>query len=201
MSASGFTSTLLTAALVFASTNIDDIVLLSVLFADPQLQARSVVLGQFIGIGALVLASAVAGLAAVAIPPGWSALLGAIPLAIGVVKLVRLVRRHGNDQAAAESGTIVNHGSSTRAVVGVTVANGADNLSVYIPLFAADPTAIVVYVCVFAALTAVWCWLGYRLVSNKIVGQKLRRYGHIVLPIVLVVLGTHILMGARVLLP
>jgi len=64
---------------VFASTNIDDIFLLSAFFADPHLRPRSVVAGQFLGIGALVTASAVAALAAVVIPPGWSSLLGLVP--------------------------------------------------------------------------------------------------------------------------
>lgn len=58
------------AIIVFASTNIDDIVLLSVIFSDPKLRPRAVVTGQFIGIGVLVLGSALAGAAAVAIPPG-----------------------------------------------------------------------------------------------------------------------------------
>jgi cadmium resistance protein CadD (predicted permease) len=83
---------LLTAVLLFASTNIDDIVLLSVLFADPQLQPRAVVLGQFLGIGTLVLISAPAGMAAGAVPAGWTALLGVVPLAIGLRKLFKLVR-------------------------------------------------------------------------------------------------------------
>jgi len=198
MAGTGLFETLLTAALVFASTNVDDIVLLSVLFADPQLPARTVVTGQFLGIGALVLVSALAGLAAVAVPPEWTALLGVVPLAIGLFKLVGVVRA----QAPKQKPRAENHfdGSAIGAVAGVTIANGADNLSVYIPLFAANRAAIVVYAGVFAVLTGVWCWLGHRLVSNQLVGAKLRRYSHIVLPIVLIGIGFHILLGARELL-
>lgn len=196
----GLSTTLLTAVVVFASTNIDDILLLSVLFGDPQLRGRAIVAGQFLGIGALVLVSAAAGLATVAVPPGWAALLGAVPLTIGVVKVVRLVRARKKETAADGGGARHFHGSSIGTVAGVTIANGADNLSVYIPLFAADHAAIIAYVCVFALMTALWCWLGHRLVSNHMVGDKLRRYGHIVLPVVLIGLGLHILYGARVLL-
>lgn len=53
---------------VFASTNIDDIFLLSAFFADPHLTTRSVLIGQFDGIGLLVAASALAALAAIAVP-------------------------------------------------------------------------------------------------------------------------------------
>jgi cadmium resistance protein CadD (predicted permease) len=198
MAGTGLFETLLTAALVFASTNVDDIVLLSVLFADPELPARAVVSGQFLGIGALVLVSALAGLAAVAVPPEWTALLGAVPLAIGLYKLVGLVRARAPDERPRAEHSVA--GSAIGAVAGVTIANGADNLSVYIPLFAANRAAIVFYAGVFALLTGVWCWLGHRLVSNELVGTRLRRYSHIVLPIVLIGIGIHILLGARALL-
>lgn len=56
---------------VFASTNIDDIFILSAFFADIHLARRSVVNGQFVGIGALVLVSGIAALLAVAVPEGW----------------------------------------------------------------------------------------------------------------------------------
>jgi len=195
------------AVVVFASTNVDDIVLLSVLFADSRLRPRSVVMGQFIGIGLLVLVSYVAAVAAVLIPPGWTSLLGAVPLALGIYKGVQLLRsrRHGSAaESSAESSTeaaTVVKSSQILTVVGVTVANGGDNLGVYIPLFAAErgSGAIAVYVAVFAVMTACWCALGYKLVTNRAFGQKISRYGHVVLPIVLVLLGLHILSGARVL--
>jgi cadmium resistance protein CadD (predicted permease) len=57
---------------VFASTNMDDIFLVSAFFADPHSATRSVVLGQIAGIGALVAASALAALAAIAVPEGGS---------------------------------------------------------------------------------------------------------------------------------
>jgi len=61
---------------VFASTNIDDMFLLAAFFADSQLRLRSIVIGQYLGIGALVLVSALAALLALTIPEGWVALLG-----------------------------------------------------------------------------------------------------------------------------
>lgn len=49
-------------------------------------------------------------------------------------------------------------------------------------------------------MTVVWCWLGHKLVNNRLLGEHVRRYGHVALPFVLVALGIHILWGARVLL-
>jgi cadmium resistance protein CadD (predicted permease) len=185
---------LVAALLVFVTTNIDDIVILSVLFADPKLRTRSVVLGQFLGIGALVVVSALAGLASVAIPPGWPALLGVIPLGLGIHKVVVLVR--GRRREEKEPDPVRAGRSQILAVAAVTIANGGDNVGVYVPIFATERGRILLYVAVFAVMTAVWCVLGFKLVHNRVFGARLERWGHVVLPIVLVALGLHILSGA-----
>jgi cadmium resistance protein CadD (predicted permease) len=51
--------------------------------------------------------------------------------------------------------------SQILAVASVTVANGGDNLGVYIPLFANEPKSIGMYAALFALLTAIWCAVGY----------------------------------------
>lgn len=192
---------------VFVSTNLDDIFLLSAFFADPHLRPRSVVAGQFLGIGALVAASAVAALAALVIPEGWTALLGLVPLALGIRRLPSFQRKgeaeDGDDEAriqTEERSAERRTRSQALAVAGVTVANGGDNLGVYIPLFASAPAAIPVYAAIFAVMTALWCWTGYRLVNNRWIGEPIRRHGPILLPFVLIALGLYILSGARVLL-
>lgn len=197
-------ATLLGAIAVFASTDIDDILLLSVFFSDPKLRARAIVMGQFLGIGVLTLVSAGAALAALAVPEGWTALLGIAPLALGVWKLIGLRRNADADEQEVherEGAAEQRSGSQVLAVTAVTLANGGDNVGVYIPLFAKEPAALPVYVIVFAVMTALWCWLGYALVNNRIIGEHLKKYGRIALPFVLIGLGIHILWGARALLP
>jgi len=191
---------------VFVSTNIDDIFLLAAFFADPHLRARAIVAGQFLGIGVLVLGSVLASVAALAIPEGYTALLGVMPLILGVRKLRELMRareasapEEAQAEAAEQRMERRTH-SQVLAVAGVTVANGGDNLGVYIPLFASEPRAIPVHVGVFAVMTALWCLAGHSLVKNRLLGEHIRRYGHVVLPFVLIGLGLYILAGARVLL-
>src|SRR5690349_18227599 len=101
---------------VFASTNIDDIFLLSAFFADRHLTTRSVVIGQFAGIAALVAASALAALAAIAVPEAWVALLGLVPLALGIRKLWLLRRDNGGEGDLAKSSELQNreHGLERR---------------------------------------------------------------------------------------
>lgn len=78
---------------VFASTNVDDIFLLSAFFADPHFRPRAIVLGQLLGIGTMVGISGLAALAAIAVPDGYTALLGAVPLLLGARGLLRLHAR------------------------------------------------------------------------------------------------------------
>jgi cadmium resistance protein CadD (predicted permease) len=181
---------------VFVSTNIDDIVILSVFFADRELRPRSIVLGQFLGIGALVAASSLCALAALAVPEGWSAVLGIAPLGLGLWKL-RSLRRDEREEEAPPAER--RAGSQALAVALVTLANGGDNLGVYIPLFARQPAAIPIYAAVFAVMTALWCSLGYALVNNRLAGERIGRYGRVALPFVLIALGIYILAGVRVL--
>jgi cadmium resistance protein CadD (predicted permease) len=86
--------------------------------------------------------------------------------------------------------------SQVWSVAAVTTANGGDNLAVYIPVFASRLSAIPIDVVIFATMTGIWCVAGYLLVNNPIAGAHIRRYGHIVLPFVLIALGIWILRDA-----
>jgi cadmium resistance protein CadD (predicted permease) len=86
------------------------------------------------------------------------------------------------------------------AVAGVAIAGGGDDVGIYVPLFAHDLGAITTYALTFAVMTGLWCGLSYVLVNNKFLGDRIRRYGQVALPIVLIALGIYILSGARVLL-
>jgi len=192
---------------LFATTNIDDILLLAVFFADRRLRARAIVSGQFAGIGVLTLASAAAALLTLTIPDGWIAVLGLAPLAIGLRGLYELSqsRSAGDSDAeerlrAAEARAQRGTHAQWMTVALVTVANGGDNLGVYIPVFSREPARVPLYAAVFAVMTAIWCAAGYWLVHHPLAGVRIRRYGHVALPFVLIALGIHILADARALL-
>ena len=188
-----------TAIAVFVVTNVDDILLLAALFGSG-LAVRAVVAGQFLGIAVLTGVSVGAAYAATAVPTAWVHWLGLLPIAMGVWLLVQLIRKRSDgapdrpDDVAAEQQFEAKLGSQVLGVTAITIANGGDNLSVYIPLFAKSVAVLPVYVIVFAVLTAVWCWLGYVLVKNPIGGAVMERWGHILLPFVLIAIGVHILI-------
>ena len=191
---------------LFATTNIDDILLLAAFFADRTLRPQAVIVGQFAGIGVLTATSATAALLAVAIPDGWIGLLGLAPLGLGLRGLPALWRSRGSDPEETERfSTAEAHAQGAMhsqwiAVAMVTLANGGDNLGVYIPLFSRELTWVPVYAMVFAVMTGLWCAAGYWLVHHPLLGARVRQYGHVALPFVLIGLGLHILSEARVLL-
>lgn len=192
---------------VFATTNIDDILLLSAFFADRALRPRAVVIGQFVGIGVLTAVSAAAALLALAIPEGWVGLLGLAPLALGIRGLHALWRSQNATESeeperlqALERQAQSPTRAQWMAVALVTMANGGDNLGVYIPLFSRELAWVPVYGVVFAVMTALWCAIGHWLVHHPLLGTRIRKYGHLALPFVLIGLGLHILSDARALL-
>jgi cadmium resistance protein CadD (predicted permease) len=89
-------ATIATAVGVFAGTNIDDIIVLPVLFLASRTTRRparwQVWAGQYAGIGALVGVSAIAAAGLTIVPDNWVGLLGLVPFALGLRSLVATIR-------------------------------------------------------------------------------------------------------------
>jgi cadmium resistance transport/sequestration family protein len=180
---------------MFVSTNIDDIFVLMLFFANKDFTPLQVVVGQYLGIGLLVGVSIVISLAALFFPANLIGLLGFVPIALGIKNLVDLRRKKLDDEQPAITS---NRNSLRWLTVGVvTVSNGADNIGVYVPLFAnSSVNEIGLIGIIFALMVAVWCAIGYVLVQAPLIGHPLRRYGHQILPFVLIGLGIYILAEA-----
>lgn len=185
-------ATLAVSVVAFASTNVDDIFVLLGFFAAPHFRARHVVLGQYLGISALVAVSLVCSLIALVIPPAYIGLLGLLPIGIGVKKLWETWRGQGDD---AEGDRPAPAAHKILAVAAVTAANGGDNIGVYVPLFATRSLdERLVIIAVFAGMTALWCLVAHHLVNHRALGAPIRRYGHWLLPWVLIAIGIAILL-------
>jgi cadmium resistance protein CadD (predicted permease) len=177
------------AVTLFASTNIDDLVVLIGFFADRRFRTRDIVAGQYAGLAILFLVSAAGSLLSLVIPKAYLGLLGIFPIVIGVKKLLDL-RRDGPEAQNSSHGSIAG-------VALVTIANGGDNLGVYIPTFAVHSgNEIAVIAVVFVAMTALWCTLARWMVNHRRFGAPIRRYGHIIAPLVLIGLGITIIYSA-----
>ncbi|RZU77040.1 cadmium resistance protein CadD (predicted permease) [Micromonospora kangleipakensis] len=182
------------AAAVFAATNIDDIVVLTVFFVAARHAGRPrpwhIVAGQYLGIGALVAVAVVVAAGLLVVPDPWTGLLGLLPIGLGIRAVLS---RSADDGPPAVVGSLLG-------VAGVTIANGADNVAVYVPVFRSlDPATGLVWLLVFAALVAVWCAVAALLGGHPRVVRLVGRAGRWLVPAVFVAIGATILVTSGVL--
>jgi cadmium resistance transport/sequestration family protein len=185
---------------LFAATNIDDVVVLTVLFLASTrgtLAGWKVVVGQYAGFIALVAISVLTAAGLTIVPDKWVGLLGLIPLGIGLVGLVRALRRRGDDDDDDDDSAV--RAGGVLGVAGITIANGADNISLYTPVFRTTPIPdTVVTIAVFLVLVAVWCLVARFVGTNKTVTEALEKIEHWLVPAVFTGLGLYILIESGV---
>lgn len=193
------TSTILAAVGLFASTNIDDIIVVTLFFLAVQrgvLQTWQVVLGQYAGVGALIVLSLLAALGLTIIPDRWVGLLGLIPLALGIRGFVAFFRAQNGDDT--EQQTALNPGGLP-GVIGITLANGADNIAVYTPVFRSAATRdTAITVAVFVVLIGVWMVVGRLVGMRPRVLRAMSRVERWLVPAVFCLLGVVILLESDV---
>ena len=180
---------------LFAVTNIDDILILSLFFAQGAGHpgsARRITLGQYLGFAAILAVSVAAAFGATFLPDSAIPYLGLLPLALGL-KAGWQAWKHRDDrddEQDAKAG-----GPNALEVAAVTFANGGDNIGVYVPVFAtAGVGGMTVYALVFLALVVVWCFAGRYFATRPLVATALSRWGHVLLPLVLIGIGLLILV-------
>ena len=188
---------------LFVATNVDDLVVLAVFFAQAR-QARDgtwrVIFGQYAGFTTILAVSLVGAGSANLLPPNATPYLGLLPIVIGLRQARSGLQSQGlrepggsnePDTARGASST----GPSLAAVAAVTIAAGGDNVGVYVPVFAlADASTVLLLCAAFFVLLGVWCAAGYVVASRPTVTRALARWDTIVLPVVLVVVGLVILV-------
>jgi cadmium resistance protein CadD (predicted permease) len=185
------------AAGLFAVTNFDDIVVLSLFFAQGAGEhgsARRVVAGQYLAF-AMILAVAI-GIAfgASFLPKQAIPYLGLIPITIGLRDAWKLWKNRQRGDEGEQTET-PQGGPTVRKVATSTFGNGGDNIGVYVPVFDTVGTrGTIVYAAVFLVLVGVWCVAGWFFASRPAIAKALSRWGHILMPVVLITIGLIILI-------
>ena len=185
----------------FTATNLDDILILLLFFSQVNavFRRRHIVFGQFLGFTALVLASLPGFFGRLIFPPDWIGMLGLLPIAIGLSRLLNAETDDSEAEAELEQSENSFFTSflspQTYSVAAVTVANGGDNIGIYVPLFASNTLeSLAVILAVFFAMVGVWCYAAYRLIQMRAIADTLTRYGNQLVPFVLIGLGIAILV-------
>ncbi|MFG2991774.1 cadmium resistance transporter [Streptomyces sp. NPDC048257] len=186
------------AAGLFAVTNIDDILILALFFsqgAGHPGSTRRIVLGQYLGFTAILAVAVAAAFGATFLPESATPYLGLLPLALGLKAAWQTWKDLREGGADEEHALPKEGGPSPLEVAAVTFANGGDNIGVYVPVFAtAGIGGMSVYAAVFLVLVAVWCFAGRYFATRPVIAKALARWGHILLPVVLIAIGLLILI-------
>ncbi|WP_327312076.1 cadmium resistance transporter [Streptomyces sp. NBC_01235] len=180
---------------LFAVTNVDDILILSLFFAQGAAHTgstRRIVLGQYLGFIAILAVAVASAFGATLLPDSAIPYLGLLPLALGLKAAWQAWRHRHEADEERESG---EGGPKAVEVAAVTFANGGDNIGVYVPVFAtAGAGGTSVYAVVFLVLVAVWCFAGRLFATRPLIARALSRWGHVLLPMVLISIGLLILI-------
>lgn len=185
--------TLLTACLAFVATNIDDLFMLMLVSVKATAGFRyyQIVVGYYAGILLLIALSLLGWIGAFIIPQQWIGWLGILPIWLGV----KALREHDQKEERQTILSIKSRWSGIGLVAGITVANGGDNLGVYIPLFArSTPSQLLLTILVFLILTGNWGYLSYYFTHHPAVTDWVTRYGQPFAPFLLIGLGVWILL-------
>lgn len=186
--------TLLLSITSFIGTNIDDMFINTLFFSEAETKAdgKSIICGKYLGIGTLIILSILGAFGLQFLPQHYIGYLGFVPICLGIKEIIANIKSNSGDESDD------NGRKSTNKVINtalITTANGADNIGIYIPLFAGFAMwQITLTVCVFLVLIAVWCFLGKALADLPVLRNFLTKYKAVIVPVVYIALGVYILM-------
>ncbi|MFM7365070.1 MAG: cadmium resistance transporter [Cuspidothrix sp.] len=194
--------------IAFVFTNIDDIMILLLLFSqiNSNFRPRHIIIGQYLGFVAIIILSLPGFFGGLVIKRELIGLLGLLPIGIGCKQLLKPQDDNTEIQTVNTHVLESSHPNqifsflsevlhpNTYKVVAVTVANGGDNISIYVPLFAGQNFAnLLIILAVFLSMVGVWCGIANLLSLQATIGYILSHYGKTCIPFVLISLGLFIM--------
>ncbi|WP_413173012.1 cadmium resistance transporter [Anabaena azotica] len=202
---SGVITAISTGAAAFSATNIDDLVILTLFFSQVNVKFRrwQIIIGQYVGFTALILASLPGFFGGLILPRPWIGLFGLVPIIIGIKSLLTSEIEESDD---VDTETDVSHQSllakffnlQTYSVAAITFANGTDNISIYVPIFASSSwQSLLVILGVFFLLVGVLCYVANRLTHNQAIAHIFTKYGNRFMPYILMGLGAFIFLDSN----
>lgn len=168
----------------FVATNVDDFLLL-VLFFARRIPTRQVIAGQYLGFLSIVGISLLGLWTAFGVAHACLRFLGIVPLLIGIKELLRIHIYRAKAVARPNMGVL--------SIAAVTLANGADNIGVYIPFFTITHQRLWLVLTVYAVLVPLLCFAGRWLGRHDAAVGAVDRFGHWLVPLVFIGLGILVL--------
>lgn len=173
-------SVFLSSIILFCATNIDDLIVLGMLYAVSGSKKR-ILTGQLAGMAVLIAVSFF--LSDFLQHVMEIRFLGVVPIVLGICFLFK------KENADEKTPSV-----SCFSVAVLTVSNGADNIGAYTPFFAVqDGKQLFLSITTFFILTIVWCYAAAFAVNVEIFRLKTAKAKKIIIPAVFIGLGTVVL--------
>jgi cadmium resistance protein CadD (predicted permease) len=193
-----------TACATFAITNVDDIFVLVAFFAESttsrSLTPVKITIGQYVGFTVIVAVSMIGFGASLLIPAEPIGFLGLLPILLGIWWILGFVFNKDEDEGESldEELTTADGFKSVFKVASITVMNGADNISTYIPLFAeAKAAELAIYIVVYYIMLGLWCLAAYLIMRQKYILRIAQKYARRLVPFFYVGLGIFIIVNSE----
>ena len=175
----------------FASTNLDNLLLLTVLQGQAHERKLAVFFGYVGAIVAIVAMGLIATQLADALPVDKVGYLGLVPIAMGIYRFVSL-RRSNGDGAAVAPGPALGAG----AVAMLTIANGGDTIAVLLPLFAETAESLIwVLAGTIVGAAVVWFAVSKAVSERAWVRRALPSVERWLVPALLIAVGFYVLLN------
>jgi cadmium resistance protein CadD (predicted permease) len=195
-----YMQTILTSILAFISTNIDDIFILMLFFGSRKFKDSTIILGQYTGIGSLVVISLAGSVVGNFIDQRYVGLLGLFPIYLALKGFLGLLKHDKSEDNVSVETT----STGIISIAGVTIANGGDNIGVYVPLLTTMSNGEKIeMIFIFGVMTYLWCIMARYLSSRPLIANQIDKFGHVIMPVVLLLLGVFIIVesGSLSLIP
>lgn len=200
-------STLITGVAVAFATTFDDNIYLTIFFGkvNRTFRPRHIIIGEYVGFTMLVLISLVGFLGGLIISDVWVGLLGFLPVSIGIANLLNReedeiqnvnANFHSYTRPTPKRSLLATlKDPQTYKVSAVTIANGGNNVAIYIPLFASTSLpSLGIILSVLYSMLGLWCFLSYHLTRQPQIAILISRYLRRLFPLVLIWLGISIVI-------
>lgn len=195
----GIFGVILASIIAFLSTSIDDLFILTLHFAtsNEKFDKKDIVYGHFIGITILILVSLLPSLGLMALPSHYIGFLGLIPIYRGIDLLFHYNKDLPLLADLPENRITIflrKYFNYNLLLVGmITLANGGDNLAMYLPLFSSLKWYVLLVIPLFFVYTYYWVKLGEKLVGIKQTTVLIKKYGHIFIPYSMILIGIYLI--------
>ena len=191
--------TILSAVVVFVATSVDELVVLTTLFAyaERRKAVGQVYVGQLISQVVLLAISVLVAFGIQTVSQKGIGLLGLIPIVLGIRILLG---GHEEDEAQETASKLGSRASFTLTVALIAIGGGGEELAVFIPFLGslAIPDLVAALV-TLVLLVPVWCRVSQRIASIRRIQAWITRYQRIFVPVVFISLGVFVIIDSGIL--